>query len=475
MSADNFIKILFVEDLPPDMELAEIELEKNGINFVSRRVERRDQFIAALHDFKPDLVISDYSLPQFNGMEASIIAREYDRSLPFIILTGTQNEEIAVECMKAGATDYVMKEHIIKLSFAVREALRYRDAMCEKAKAEESLLESESRYRSMFENNYAVMILVDPENGSVVDVNPAASEYYGISRENFARKKISEITLADENRHEQELEMAFTGNRSHVVSRHKIKNGVPRDVEIFCSPVNYMKKKLVHCIIQDVTEKNKAVEALKTSLNEKKQLIREIYHRTKNNMQVIISMFALESDFSGDDKLRTVLKDMESRIRAMSLVHDKLYQSQNLSKLNLQEYLTELVNSIISGSGLSENAIYVNNTTANMDVLIDTAIPCGLVVNELVSDMARHVSTGGESEKIKISMDIDQTGIIRLVLENNDREKVRGADFSGSEHIGLRIAKNIVEYQLKGSIKHDNSDGFKWIIAFKDDVYEERV
>ncbi len=475
MNKEKHLRILFVEDLPPDMELAEIELHKNGIEFTSMRVENKASFAAALKEFKPDIVISDYSLPQFNGMEALTITREYDNSLPFIILTGTQNEEIAVECMKSGATDYVMKEHIVKLSFAVKEALRYRDVMRKKVKAEASLLESESRYRSMFENNYAVMLLVSPSDGSIVDVNPAAEKYYGISSEIFKTKNLCDISTLDKAEIIKRLEDTINDGGKKYDSVHIVKNGIVRDLEIFLSPISFIGKTLVHCIIQDVTDRNVALESLVKSLDEKKELIREIYHRTKNNMQVIISMFSLQSLFFEDEKSGKVLKDMESRIRAMSLVHEKLYESRNLSMLDLKEYLTELVNSIISDYGAADDRIEIVSEMENIDTLIDTAIPCGLVVNELVSNVLKHAFPDKRNGRLKIFLSHSSESEIKLIISDNGIGKGLNLYSENIESMGLKIVKNIVEYQLKGNIEFYNKNGIEWIIKFNDNIYKARV
>lgn len=475
MNKENHLRILFVEDLPPDMELAEIELYKNGIEFTSMRVENKAPFAAALKEFNPDIVISDYSLPQFNGMEALTITREYDNSLPFIILTGTKNEEIAVECMKSGATDYVMKEHIVKLSFAVKEALRYRDVMRKKVKAEASLLESESRYRSMFENNYAVMLLVSPADGSIVDVNPAAEKYYGINREIFNTKNLCDISTLDKAEIIKRLENAINDGGKKYDSRHIVKSGIVRDLEIFLSPISFIGKSLIHCIIQDVTDRNVALESLMKLLNEKKELIREIYHRTKNNMQVIISMFSLQSLFTGDEKSGKVLKDMESRIRAMSLVHEKLYESKNLSMLDLKEYLTELVNSIILDYGIAEDKIEIVSEMENIDVLIDTAIPCGLVVNELVSNVLKHAFPDERNGKLTINLNHSSEREIKLVISDNGVGQGLNLYSENIDSMGLKIVKNIVEYQLKGNVELYNKNGIEWVITFKDNIYKARV
>ncbi len=475
MTENYELKIIFVEDVDADFELAGRELSQNGISFIPVRVENSHDFRKALNESGIDIVISDYSLPQFNGMEALKITKEYDFSLPFIILTGTLNEEIAVECMKAGATDYVIKEHIGKLSFAVKEALKYRTAMLEKGKAEAALGESELRYRSMFENNYAVMLVVDSEDASIVDANPAASDYYGFSHEDIISKNLSEISFPDKTTLLERLNLSMTGNKNYFISRHKLKKNIERDVEVFLSPISFHGKNLVHCIIQDITDRNLALRELEKSLNEKKELIKEIYHRTKNNMQVIISMFTLQSIFIEDERLERVLLDMENRIRAMSLVHEKLYQSKNLSKLNLRDYITDLVFNIMSRYEIPKEKILIDDQMEDVEVLIDTAIPCGLAINELVSNAARHAFPGEMNGILGIKLTMNDTGEIILCISDNGV----GVEWNNQpvirESMGLQIVRHIVEYQLRGTVEIDNAAGMKWTLKFRDNIYEERI
>ena len=133
------LKILLLEDVPEDAELVKRQLRNEGLEFSSRLVETREDFIKELHDFKPDLIVADYSLPSFNAMEAIEIVQEQARSTPVIVCTGSVSEEIAVECIKAGAADYVIKEHITRLGTAVRGALDRQRALNEKEKAEQAL------------------------------------------------------------------------------------------------------------------------------------------------------------------------------------------------------------------------------------------------------------------------------------------------------------------------------------------------
>jgi len=126
------LQILMVEDDVIDKELIEDELRRAEINFTARRVETRDDFLKELKNVSPDVILSDYSLPHFSGLEALQLVKERMPSTPFILVTGSLTEETAVECMKAGASDYVIKEHLVRLGSAVRGALERKIAMEEK-------------------------------------------------------------------------------------------------------------------------------------------------------------------------------------------------------------------------------------------------------------------------------------------------------------------------------------------------------
>jgi PAS domain S-box-containing protein len=148
MNAED-IRILYVEDVESDKILAEKELDSENIRFISVRVETREEFLAQLNEFCPDIIITDYRLPSFDGMEVIEIARKLVPHLPVIVVTGSNNEEIAVTCMKAGASDYLLKDKLKRLPFAVREALILKESVQLRQKAQLALAESEKRFKEI--------------------------------------------------------------------------------------------------------------------------------------------------------------------------------------------------------------------------------------------------------------------------------------------------------------------------------------
>jgi diguanylate cyclase (GGDEF)-like protein/PAS domain S-box-containing protein len=259
------MRVLFVEDVPADAELNEREVRKVLPLAEFRRVETRDAFLAALASFRPDVILSDYQLPEFDGMSALLLARERAPEIPFILVTGSMNEETAVACMKAGAWDYILKDHLRRLGPAVlmaREQKRLRD---EHRRAGESLRESEARYRSIFENNHAVMLLIDPDTGWIVDANPAAAAYYGWSREQLCQKKIGEINTLPPSELQAEIERARRAQRNHFHFRHRLADGTIRDVEVFSGTIAMAGLSLLFSIVHDVSERRKAETGLRLS------------------------------------------------------------------------------------------------------------------------------------------------------------------------------------------------------------------
>ncbi len=170
------LRILILEDVQMDAELVEYELERARIPFAARRVDTRESFLRELQEFAPDLILSDYSVPRFDGMAALSLARQQAPSVPFLIVTGSVNEETAVGCMKAGATDYLLKSNLARIGPAIEGALARVRARDEKARAEEALHRSEANLRAIFNNSLQAFLLIDPD-GTIQALNSTAVEW----------------------------------------------------------------------------------------------------------------------------------------------------------------------------------------------------------------------------------------------------------------------------------------------------------
>ena len=261
------LRVLILEDSPTDAELVKRELTKAGIRFTSKWVEKKDAFLKELEDFAPDIVLSDYTMPQFNGMEALRVVRELYPSIPLIVVTGSINEETAVECMKAGAADYVLKESLKRLGPAVEGVLEKRQMKEEKERAEEALIESERKYRGLFNDALDMIHIVD-ESGRIIDANPAELKTLGYTRQEYIGKPLIEtvhpeyLAITRKN-----LEKVLGGE---IIDKYETalvtKDGEKVDVEVAVVPqIEEGNIVAVRAIMRNITERIKA-EAEKKEL-----------------------------------------------------------------------------------------------------------------------------------------------------------------------------------------------------------------
>ena len=177
---EDALRILILEDVPMDAELLEYELERAHIAFAARRVDSRDEFLHELENFRPDLILSDYTLPRFDGMTALSLARERAPTIPFLIVTGSVNEETAVGCMKAGATDYLLKSNLARIGPAIHAALERARAHAQRTQAEAALAASERRFRSLVQNSSDLVTILDPD-GTILYASDSAERIVGYS------------------------------------------------------------------------------------------------------------------------------------------------------------------------------------------------------------------------------------------------------------------------------------------------------
>jgi len=270
-------RILFVEDLETDKEIAERELKKNGFNFVSLRVENEADFRKEIIDFNPDLIISDYSMPAFDGMTALKIKIQINNTIPFIILTGSMNEETAVACMKAGADDYVIKENLHRLVPAIELAFQKHANVKAIEEAKNALKESEQRFKSIFKDNLAVMLVIDPDNHNIVDANQAAEKFYGWSLEKLLQKKLDDIHTAPATDIALEIENARKHKRVQFEFQHKKMDGSICDVEVISSNIEISQKEFLHLIVHDISQRKQAQKKLRQSEEKHRNLIENMH------------------------------------------------------------------------------------------------------------------------------------------------------------------------------------------------------
>ena len=210
---DEKIKVLILEDMPEDAELVEQELKKTLKNYTLQVTDNEKGFIDALKNYKPDLILSDYNLPQFNGMEAIKLTKEISPLTPVIIVTGSINEEIAVDCIKAGAKDYVLKENLTRLGPAITQVLEKKALIEARIKADEAVKESEEQYFMLFNNANELIQILD-STGKFLAVNKEWMATLEYSKEEVKNLQLLDIIRKDKLQQVGELMQGIKGGES---------------------------------------------------------------------------------------------------------------------------------------------------------------------------------------------------------------------------------------------------------------------
>ena len=260
---DQTYRILLVEDELYDAELNIREVKKILPNSVFERVDSKNAFIKMIETYFPDIIISDYNMPSFDGLSALKIAREICPETPFIVVTGSINEDTAVECMKAGATDYVLKDSLKRLGSSVLNALDQSKIRKERIDAFETIKLNEAKYRYMFHNNPQPMWIYDMETLAFLEVNKAAVKHYGFSQKEFLSMLLIDILPQNEvDRLMRNIESTDYFADKVDEWTHKKKTGELVSVEIVSYFIIFNQRNARHVLINDITERKETEEKL---------------------------------------------------------------------------------------------------------------------------------------------------------------------------------------------------------------------
>ena len=263
---------------------------------------------------------------------------------------------------------------------------------------------------------------------------------------------------------------------SKLLKHLDLKNYVQVILDVTIFPIKDDQGKVTNAVIQhrNITEIKKAEIRIRRSLEEKEILLKEIHHRVKNNLQIVSSVLDLQGSYVKTDPTAVnVLKESQNRVFSMALIHEMLYQSKDLNKINFDDYIKSLVSHLFHSYRLN---IPVNSVINVKDVSlnIETAVPCGLIISELVSNSLKYAFEDEKSGEIIIALK-SKDDKYELIISDNGVGFPKNLDFKNIKlSLGLQLVNSLVN-QLDGSIGLDRSQGTKYTIKFKEQRYKSRM
>jgi PAS domain S-box-containing protein len=456
------LRILHVEDDAVAAELVRETLEAAGLPCATaRRVETRDEFVRALATEPFDLILADYRLPAFDGLSALAIARRQKPGVPFILVSGTMGEDAAVDCLKAGATDYVLKERLGRLVPAVARACQEAEERTRRRQAEEALRESESRFRRLADCGI-IGIMVADIHGRVTQANDTLLAMTGYSRDDLPLRWDAMTPPEYRAQDERVIDCLLKTGTGHPVEKEFLRKDSGRVSVLIGWALLSEETGDCMCFVLDNSERKRAERCLQTALREKEALLKEVHHRVKNNLQLISSLLSLQAARIKDPTALELIADSRSRVRSIALVHENLYRAGTFTDLPLATH----VQSLFRSYNLGGHRIRLETHLADVPLDLDQAVPCVLIVNELVSNALKHAFPDGREGRVLVEFRTVDGGRYRLSVADDGVGLPADFEVSHPDSLGLQLVGDLA-LQLRGTVVVNRESGTTIAITFE--------
>jgi len=360
----------------------------------------------------PDLILLDVVMPNLDGFKVCqfLKSNEKTRSVPVVFMTSLIETSDKIRAFRMGAADYITKP------FQAEEVL-----------ARVETLLSLYTIRKKLETRNDELLRANEE---LADVNVE------LSREIMERKQAEAVVR----QYQDQLE-DLVRERTAELARANTS------------------------LKAEISERKRAEKKALVSLREKEILLKEVHHRVKNNLQIISSLLELQSDYIHDEQSLRFFRESQDRIKAMALVHERLYASADLASINVCEYLKNLTSQLVLSYVVDPGCIDLEFDVGDFCLGIEEAIPCGLIVNELVSNSLKHAFPGRPGGKIAVTCSTDAEDMVILSVSDNGVGIPEELDINRSETLGLQIVF-LLARQLRGTVNVRNDGGSSFAIRF---------
>ncbi|HEX3034633.1 MAG TPA: PAS domain S-box protein, partial [Thermodesulfobacteriota bacterium] len=340
----------------------------------------------------------------------------------------------------------------------------------DRKRAEEALRESQRVLTTLIGNLPGMAYRCrNDENWTIEFASEGCRDLTGYPPEDFISGKLTWIQIMhpdDIKRILDEVQDAIREEKNHELT-YRIRTAEGKDKWVWEKGTGVFEPHgsllALEGFVTDITERKMAEEQVRASLTEKEVLLKEIHHRVKNNLQIISSLLNLQSRTIKGKKSLEKFKESQDRVKSMALIHEKLYQSKDLDRVNFAEYIRSLLNYLFNSYGVGSRVrlrIEVDDIFMN----IDKAIPCGLIINEIISNSLKYAFWKDSGGEVKVECKEDE-GVYRLIISNDGIPFPENVDFTKTKSLGLQLVCALVE-QLRGSIELDRTGGTEFRITF---------
>jgi PAS domain S-box-containing protein len=337
---------------------------------------------------------------------------------------------------------------------------------------EQALRESERRFRAIFNNTFQFTGLMTPD-GTLLEANQTALDFGGIQHEDTVGKPFWEArwwTLSAQTQQQLQEAIAFARQGEFVRYEVDIRGAGDKvaTIDFSIKPVRNETGDVFLLIPEgrDITEQKKAEQKIKASLDEKEVLLAEIHHRVKNNLHIISNLLYLQSRRSQEQKVCEVLKESRNRVESMALIHESLYRAQDFSEINLPEYIRQLSMNLLNVYQFSNHAnSFQIQAEPDIAIKLDQAIPCGLIINELLTNALKHGCRDEQNCKIIVTLNLDSNRNLLLKVSNTGNTLPTEFKLENNQSMGLKLVAILVK-QLQGKFEFEKTNPTIFKIQF---------
>lgn len=472
---DRDISLLFIEDDKKLQFMGKIFLEQNG--FMVTTAESAGEAMNLLSQTSYDTIISDYNLPDMNGISLLKHLKMSGDSTPFILLTGKGGEDVVIEALNAGAAFYIVKrgDPVVqfsdlsnKIEYAVARR-RTEKQLIESQKLNEKTIETLKIYDFALTSSLTGSAIIDLR-GNITFANPAILKMWGYNTPDEVLGKPAYSFWQNPDEADKAFKLVretgcWTGEMV-ALRKDGINTIVIGSITLILDQSKNPVGIIASCI--DITEKRVMEEQIKASLIEKEILLREIHHRVKNNLQIISSLLNMQTRQIDHPETRGVLRDSQNRVKTMALVHENLYQGDDIANINLESYFRSLGRMLIKSYQMEGKKIIFELHSKN-EILVDIniAIPIGLITNEILTNSLKYGFCGKDSGKITISI-YEETDQITITI-SDDGVGIGEVNLTNPTTLGLQLINGLTR-QLRGTLKINGKIGTTFTLIIPNSV-----